>query len=135
MENLKVKATEYKGILVFETLRPEEGQTEDFVPAGDGRIGCVLVDSTKLGVSPEAMELLKQVRRSGDDLGDPDVFKSGNKVVFGWLGGVFAIKHPDHCEGSSTYDANLLERVCQTIENEPPQGAKEAIDKALKKEA
>lgn len=128
--NLKVKVTEHRGILVFETINPNEVDA-DFVPAGGSNIGCVLCDSKKLGVSPEAMELLKKIKRGSDGLGDPDIFKSGDKVVFGWLGNVFALKHPDHCEGSKDYDSFLLNGVCTTIENETAEGAKAAIDSQL----
>jgi hypothetical protein len=132
MKDLKVKVTEYRGFLVFETLRPEEGQTSDFFPAGGSSFGCILGDCAKLGVSQEALDILKnKINRGSDDLGDPDIFSSGDKVVFGWIGGPYAIKLPETCEGSNSYNASLLDGVCHIVENETSEGAMEAIDSAL----
>ncbi len=61
-------------------------------PAGDGRIGVVLLDSKKhLGVEELAIPILKQLFAEagcdGDGFGDIDWFiDAGGRPVFGWLG-------------------------------------------------
>ena len=128
-KNLKVKLTAYKGQLIIETQNTENTDP-DFVPAGEGRFGCVLSNSKKkLGISKEAMGLLKEIKRGNDGLGDVDAFESGNgNVVFGWIGGQLTITDPKEAVGSREYDTNLLEKNSVRIENEVPEGAMEAID-------
>jgi len=75
------------------------------------------------------MELLKKISKGSDGLGDPDIFGDNeSNVVFGWIGGVFALKDPKHCEGSRDYNPSLLDGVCTVIENVTAEGAVEAID-------
>ena len=59
----------------------------NWVPAGDGRFGCALLDSAQyLGVSPEALALLSAIPIGPSTIGDVDWFLSGEKHVFGWMG-------------------------------------------------
>jgi len=127
-ENLKVQLTVYKDILCIETLNPEE-KMEDFVPAGDGRIGCVLIGTeNRLGISEEAMEWLKKVPTSHDDIGDVDAWKTNDgRQCFSWLGGVLSIKG-EGCTGSSKYNVNDIPHI--QIPNDAPEGVKQAIDDA-----
>jgi hypothetical protein len=130
VKDVKVKLHEYKGILVIETVNPQKKHS-DFIPSGDGRFGCVLAkcDPTTLGISKEAFALLSKVKRGRDSLGDLDIFKANdNQVVFGWIGGVFALQDPKQSTGSREYDPSLLTGKYKEIANEAPKGAKEAID-------
>jgi hypothetical protein len=132
MSNVKVKVTEYKGYIVIETVNPTE-KHKDFLPAGGSNLGCILSHCSKdnLGISKEGFELLGKVRRGRDDLGEIDIFGAqGANVIFGWLGGAYKIANPkdSECTGSNSYDASLLKGNYSEIENEAPQGAKEAIE-------
>ncbi|MHA2279988.1 MAG: hypothetical protein ACXAC5_03805 [Promethearchaeota archaeon] len=126
MDNLKVKVTLYKDHLCIETLRPKE-KVESFIPAGDGRIGCVLHGTKgRLGISKEALEWLKKVPTSHDDIGDVDAWETDKgKYCFGWLGGVYSIKSQG-VTGSRTYSAESIPHV--EIPNDVPEGAKQYVD-------
>lgn len=125
---LHAKITAYKKLLVIELIaeRSIEGEvttTRD----RDGLLGQSIHNTAQhLGVSAEALELLKCVQRGGDDIGDVDWFRtSDGKATFGWLGGPYAIYNPASSEGSSSYE--VLEHV--VIPNDVPEGAMQAIDK------
>lgn len=92
-----------------------------------GSIGCV-VESEGIDISPEALEELKKIKKSGDDLGEVDVFKSGDKVVVGWLGGYRKVFKAEDIEGSSEFDASLLTANPNVV---VPDEFKEAADEWL----
>ena len=70
-------------------------------------------------MSPEALELLLQVQKSGDDIGDVDVFQADDgKVVFFWLGGQTQMFKPSEVTGSSTYNASVL-KSCPSTKTDP----------------
>lgn len=131
MSDIKVKCTVYKNNLVIETLRPEEGETEDFFPAGGGRFGCTLKNSGKnLGLSEEAKRWLKDVKPGTDSIGDLDAFwgpvgPEGNEMIFGWFGSVFTIKDRDAI-GARNHKLRIIPHV--TIPNDTNPEAVEAID-------
>lgn len=127
---LRVKVTVYQDLLCIETVQPVDDD-KNFVPAGNGRIGCVIMDTEgRLGLSEEALEWLRKVSKSGDDIGDVDAWIAGNgKGVFSWLGGMFCIKPLNGISGSSTYDIDAIPHV--TIPNDVPEGAKASIDSGM----
>ena len=124
---MHAKITAYKGIIVCELIATAsvDGQVTTSLD-NPGCLGQVIHDTaTNLGVSAEALELLRGLPRGHDDLGDIDWFRTNDgKASFGWLGGPYAIKDPKACETSSSYE--VLAHV--VIPNEVPQGAKDAID-------
>lgn len=79
-------------------------------PQDTGQLGFVL-DAAFVDIQPEALELLKMVKKSSDDIGDVDVWESGGTVIFGWLGGPMKAFKPSQVEGSSSYDISLLKSV------------------------
>lgn len=84
---MKVKVTEYKGHVVVETLKPEAD--EDFIPVTEpGKIGSVLINTGKhLGISKEALAIMKGYKVSMDDIGEVDAWKTDDgKDCFAWLG-------------------------------------------------
>jgi hypothetical protein len=76
-------------------------------PMNAGQLGFV-VDAAFVDISPEALELLKQVPKSIDDLGEVDIFKSTDKIIFSWLGGVKKMFKPEQITSSNSYDASLI---------------------------
>jgi len=107
-KNLKTRVTAYKGIIVIETKDPSKDN--DFVPAGGSKIGCVLMNAAKrLGISDEALELLKSIPKSRHDIGDVDSFTSNEHGdVFAWLGPASRLVVTTKATGSRTYDMNKI---------------------------
>lgn len=131
---MKVMITAYKEHLVFTTT---DEKCDDFLPAGEGRIGCLLHNPTErlLGISSEAMELLGRIPKSNDDIGDVDCFMSGEEWNFGWLGGELTTKpvgEGHQLSGSKTWDIEMVKRMPHAeIPNDVPEGAREAIDEKV----
>ncbi len=84
-----------KDVILIESQGQEAD--EHWVPAGGSKIGCVLIGTdTRLGMSKEAVELLKTGIKSNDAIGDISIFEAtGKGWCFSWLGGVDSIK-PAH---------------------------------------
>ncbi|MFA5312754.1 MAG: hypothetical protein WC375_05445 [Methanomassiliicoccales archaeon] len=85
-----------------------EGLLND--PTKPGQLGFV-IDASFVDISPSALEIIKKVPKSGDDIGDVDVYKmdDGNQVIFCWLGGPMkAFKLSDEISGSNSYDPSCL---------------------------
>jgi len=98
--------TAHKGILVLELLVSASILGEVTTSMDNPTcIGQVIHDTANnLGVSKEALKLLKTVKTSNDDLGDVDWFAtSDGKASFGWLGGPRALIDAASAEGSSSY--------------------------------
>lgn len=81
-DGLKVKVTEHEGNLIIETLDIEDFD-KDFIPNGQGRIGCALSNNARLGISVEALKLMSTYRKVGDVIGD----LMGETDNFSWIGG------------------------------------------------
>ena len=81
-----------------------------------------VLDAAHVDISEEALALLKTIPKSGDDLGDVDVFKTDKgSVVFAFLGGpLAAISAAQGATGSRTYDPALLRGVATVVPNNPP---------------
>lgn len=79
-------------------------------PLDKGQLGFV-VDAAFVDISPEALELLKQVPKSGDCIGDVDIYASKDKVIFCWLGGPMKMFKPEDVTGSRDYDASLIKET------------------------
>jgi hypothetical protein len=127
-EQLVAFVLAYRGILILHGCSADS--RENWTPAGDGRFGCVVTDTAKhLGVSPEALELLKTVKPSHDAIGDVDWWKCGDGTyAFGWLGGHLHLVDP--AKGSGSRDYVIGDHV--VIENNiPDEGAMKAIDAHL----
>lgn len=121
---MKTKIFEYKGFMGIESAPDAEGLLND--PMQPGQLGFV-TDASKCEFSQAAIDILKQVKKSHDDIGDVDVFKAGDgMVIFSWFGGPLKILSPKwDVSGSSTYSPELLEA---TEGIEPTDKFKEFID-------
>ncbi len=124
---MHARVTTYKGLLVLELLATQSIQNEVSTSLDrPGNIGQVIMNTAKhLGVSPEALTILKTLPKGQDSLGDIDWFQSDAQgECFGWLGGPYAIKDPARVETSAAWKVG--EHV--VIENDVPEGARTFID-------
>lgn len=114
--DLKVKVTAYKENIIIETIDSDE-YDNDFSPNKTGNIGCTLTNPKRLGISKEALSLLKQIKRCRDAIGD-FMWDSNS---FSWIGNPLSIK-----DLKSVGDRSFqIQNTFIEIENIVPQ---EAID-------
>jgi len=120
VSGLKVLVTEYKGNIIVDTLEASDFD-QDFSPAGGGSIGCTLHETERLGMSQEAVNAIKKLKRVGDSIGD---FMNGSSNYFSWIGGEFSIKDQS-CVVSRDFKMPTGYIV---IDNKTSDKAKEEID-------
>ena len=95
----------YKGIIGIDSTPTDEGM---IAPYGNGNIG-VVTDADKVRISPDALSLLKTIKKGRDYIGDVDTFKCNDKSnVFSWFGGHKRILDPAKSVGSRDYNPSLL---------------------------
>jgi hypothetical protein len=94
----------YKGIV---GIQSEETSDALIAKPVGGNLGCVC-DASKVKISKEALDALKTIPKGHDGLGEIDVFKSGDMIVFSWLGGYLKAFKPNEIETSRDYNPNLL---------------------------
>jgi len=125
---LKVRVIAYQGKIVLMPIDPEKGVNEDWWPTSDTRGGCVIGDSKKqLGVSEEALELMEQVKRNHDDVGDLGWWKcTDGKYAFSWWGAIYRVINVDGSEASR--DFRVHRSQCTIISNDVPQEVKLAFE-------
>lgn len=118
--------TAYKGKLVLSLLATASNDEVTTTLDNPGVIGQVICNSAKnVGVSDEAIELLKTIKSGRDAIGDVDWFASDAAGdVFAWLGGPYAIVDPKTAEAARGYQV----RTYAKVPNDVPDGAKVAID-------
>jgi len=103
---MRTQVFQHKGILGIQSDFEAEGLLND--PSQPGQLGFV-VNADFVDIQPEALELLKKVKPSHDDIGDVDVFQASDGVlVFSWLGGNLRAMNPDVIQGSNSYHPELL---------------------------
>lgn len=125
---MKVKVTAYKGQIVIDTANPEKDVDDFWYPTGRGRMGCVLLNTERyLGVSKEAIELMKGIRRNHDAIGDIGWWKSDNQgYCFSWWGPIYRVIDPTSAEGDR--DFFVQEGKYIEIPNDVPQDAQLMLD-------
>jgi hypothetical protein len=127
-KNLKVEVTAHDGFLIVNAVKPEKD--DNFMPAGGSTLGCILKDTSKyLGMSKEAFELLKTIKKSCDDIGDVMAWKKEDTHFFGWLGGIKNLIDIREGETSSSRDGILQDLKFNEIPNNVPVEAFEIITK------
>lgn len=93
-DHLIVRVVEFNGKVVIEAQHPEEN--ENFAPCGEGKIGCILIDTEdRLGISEEAWEYICRLEVGRDSIGDISMFKSEKGYCFGWCGGLVRVIDED----------------------------------------
>jgi hypothetical protein len=125
---MHAEITAYKGRIVIELKVKKSIPGEVLTSQDTPRVaGQVVSDTARhLGVSAEALCLLKAVRRNSADAGELDWSKTPEgKAVFGWKGGRCAIFNPEACAGSRKFKVYGY----LTIPNNVPDGARKQLDK------
>ena len=119
------RITAHRGILVVELL-PDQENGEATSANKLRNLATVIHDTGRhLGVSEEALALLKMVKRGLDAIGDFAWFSSDDgRDHFAWLGGPKRLVNPAAVAAARSY-AILAHRV---IPNEVPEGARKAIE-------
>ena len=102
---MRTQVFAHNGYIGIKSDVKAEGMLND--PLKPGQLGFV-VDAACVDIQPAALELLKQVKRSGDDVGEIDVYKGSNGVIFCWLGGPLKVSNPKEITGSNVTDVSLL---------------------------
>jgi len=127
MKDLKVKVTAHKNYIIIEPLQFEE-EKDKLYPVGNGRVGTVLIGTDKyLGMSKEAVENLKRIKKSSDAIGDVQAFTSVKGDCFSWLGGMKAFFDVRKAEG----DRDGIKDIAHvTIPNDVPDQAMAAINRS-----
>lgn len=125
-----VSITEHKGWLAIEYHTDHSVEGEIVSPFDTGNFGTVVSDVKHVGCSREAYEFLKTLRPGYDDLGEIDMFKSGDKHVFGTIGGRYVLINKNS-EPSSQWELPAFERFQEIPNSDMPQGAKDAIEEAV----
>lgn len=125
---MKAQLHEYRGWVAIVGDKKLDGLLND--PTAPGQLGFVL-DAKEVEASEEALEVLRKVKRSGDDIGEVDVYRQDNgKVILSWLGGPRRPINPEIHTGSNSYDATLLDGVVTIIPNSPPDDFTAFVRKA-----
>jgi hypothetical protein len=136
----KVRVMFYKGYVSIEASLDAPGLLNN--PAEPGQLGWV-VDASEVQFSKKSVEALQKVRRSRDCIGDVDIFSANDplhpntKVVFCWMGGPKKAFLPEEVEGSSTYDAYLVDKSynkdfkARCVKNSPSKSFMEFVDNKL----
>ena len=119
----------YNNFLVteFHTLQSIEGE---LVSPYDkpGNLGFVVSDVAHVGVSKEAYQALQTLKPGRDGLGEIDMFDTTDgKHVLAVMGGACGLHNIATVETSRQWKLPALEAF-QLIDNDVPEGAKEAID-------
>ena len=125
---MHAEITAYKGRIVIELKVKKSIPGEVLTSQDTPRVaGQVVTDTARhLGVSAEALSLLKEVRRSSEDAGELDWSRTAEgKAAFGWKGDRCAIFNPQACAGSRKFKVGGY----VTIPNNVPEGARKQLDK------
>jgi hypothetical protein len=126
MCELKVRVTAHKDWIIIEPLQFDE-QKDVFYPVGNGRVGSVLIGTKEyLGMSEEAVKNLKKVKKSHDDIGEVQTFKSVKGDCFSWMGGIRGLFNVTTAEGDKD---GIIDIDHVTIPNDVPEKAMKAINK------
>ncbi|MDO8415187.1 MAG: hypothetical protein Q7S87_03125 [Agitococcus sp.] len=118
----------YRGRIVIELKTKRSIPGEVITSLDTPRMGSQIIINTSknLGVSKEALQLLKQVHRGANASGDVNwSSEAEGSAAFGWVGGCCAIFSPATCEASKQFKV----RGYVTIDNEVPEGARRQLDK------
>jgi hypothetical protein len=125
---MKVRVVAYNNRIVLVPENPEQGINQEWWPTGGTRIGCV-VGNTKanLGVSEEALVLMRKMRVCRDAIGDLNWWWcTDGTYAFSWIGPIHRIVDPDTSEAARGFE--IFRDQCTIIPNDVPPEAIAVID-------
>lgn len=128
---IHARVTTYKGKIICELVTQKSIKNEILTSIDHGmKLGQVVFNTSKhLGISKEALSLLKLLKPGKQALGKLSWFSHNGTNHFGWLGEPYSIFDVSTLEVSKEYQ--ILNH--QEIINDVPPGAKKAIDDMDKK--
>lgn len=125
-KNLNVEITVYGGFLVISTIN-----SNGMILPGGGNMGTTLANAKgKVGASKEAIEAICGARKDGGFSQGLDCYGTEENAIFQWFGGQNRLIELSDVEASRDHDPSLFRKIVVEIENNVPEGAKEAIDAA-----
>lgn len=118
--DIKVRVLAHEGNIVVIPEAPEDGINDNWWPTGGDKLGCVVGDTRRrLGVSKEALDLMREVKLGRDSLGDIDWWRCDDGTyAFSWWGAICRIIRPRSDEGARTFKVHPGEYV--EIPNDVP---------------
>jgi len=132
--NLKVKIFAHRDSLVIYPINPEEGIEQGWWPTGRTRMGCVLTNTKeRLGVSQEALDLMHEMLRNQDSIGDLSWFDSVEGYAISWWGPIYRIVDIATAEASREFVPQPEQ--CVVISNNVPEEILNQVNAAIDKEA
>lgn len=125
--SMLARVVAHEDLIIIEVL---DLQHKNVVPTGKGRIGTVILDSTQIGFSEEALTLLEKVRPGRDSIGDVDWFETnteaGKLFAFSWMGPINRIFHAPSAEAARGY--KVRRDACIIVPNEVTPEMLKAIE-------
>lgn len=124
---MHAEITAYRGRLIITLLADRSIPGEVITSQDNPRFpGQVIYDTGRnLGVSKEALRLLRELPPGSEEVGDLNWFHiEKDKPMFFWRGGRYAIFSPDYIHAAR--DFNVREHVC--IPNRVPADARAQLD-------
>ena len=113
----------YKGVLGIKSAVDADGLLNK--PMDKGQLGFV-VDAAHVDIQQEAIDWMRELPRTGDDIGAVDSFQSDNgPVVFSWLGGPMTSITKEEGDAPSSTDFGVL---TASPDVEVPEDFKNYID-------
>jgi hypothetical protein len=102
---MRTKVFAHKNYIGIESNDHADGLLNDH--SKTGQLGFI-IDAKFVDVQPEALALLLKGKKSIDSIGEIDIYKFNNKIIFSWLGGPLKGCHVNDISGSNRYNASLL---------------------------
>lgn len=124
---MHAELTAYRGRLIITLLTDHSIPGEVLTSQDNPRFpGHVIYDTSKhLGVSKEALSLLRKLPTSSEEASDLNWFLiDEDKPMFFWRGGRYAIFSPDYCIAAMEF--KIREHIL--IPNRVPAGARAQLD-------
>ena len=137
---MKVRILAYKGKIIIIPVEPEKDVDVTKVeggywwPTGGSKMGCVVGDTKKhLGVSKEALELMRDIEVGPDDVGDISWWWCADKTCgFSWWGPIYRIIDPDTAVSARGFaisnNPHVFDGQYIEIPNDVPRDVVEAIE-------
>lgn len=128
MKKSYANVTFYKNYLIVD-YNTTESDDNISTPFDTESFGYVVSDVGYISISKEAHWMLTKLKRGSDSIGEIDIFAtSDGNYAFATIGQDKVLLDLDNSETSRQFVIPPIGKF-QIIENEPPEGAMEAIDR------